>query len=228
MVALNMRDYRGRMRLRRCAPLVALCGVSLLGMSPAVAAPSVVKAAVPSNWVHHVESPWAWFTPAHWVDSHGANDLNISSPTGSRWAKFGFSGAIYYNTLTPRGNAEKWFRDLRRNYRTGSVHSFGLYSMPLRSDKYTRIGPIRAVAPPSGFGQAWTQSLTFKGVRTDGVPIQGEMFMEYAANPPSAFDPYGNAGESFRVNAAPTRGYSSSINTLRIVQQHVTYCGSIC
>src|SRR4051794_23231216 len=80
-------------------------------------------------------APWSWWPPAHWVDAHGPYDLNISSPTGARWVKFGFSAAPIANlAATPAQNAAAFFAYLRRNYRLGSVNGPGLYSRGLRSD----------------------------------------------------------------------------------------------
>jgi hypothetical protein len=200
---------------------------SLLAV-PAAAARAATEVQPPNNWHRHVNAPWTWWAPPHWVAAHGANDLNISSPTGALWNKFGFSSATYYNTLKPDANAAQWFHDLRVNQLNGSLNSAGLYSFALRSDHFTSVGAIRQIPAVSGFTLAWEQVATFAGRRTDGVRVKGRLVMDYAANAPSAFDPYGNAGESFQVQAAPTNGFAASLRTLKLVQSLITYCGSVC
>jgi hypothetical protein len=219
------------MRMGKRALSIIIAVAVLVSGGAAIAAPAahnVARVQPPNDWVRHAKAPWTWWTPRHWVAAHGAHDLNISSPTGALWNKFGFSEALYSATLTPAGNAAAWFQYVSANQLQGSLHTAGLYSFPLRSDSYTAIGAIRQIPPVSGFTYAWEQIATFKGRRTDGVRIRGRIVMDYAANPPSAFDPYGNGGESFQVQAAPRQGFANSFNTLKLVQSLITYCGSVC
>ena len=194
--------------------------------SGAVAAP--VGGTVPTNWTRHVDPPWTWYAPAGWIAAHGPYDLNISSPTGAKWNKFGFSAATYDATVTPLANAQQWFAGLRNNYLSTARNGPGLYSTALRSARFTSVGAINRIPPTTEYALAWRQRVEFKGRRLDGKRILGEMVMDYAANPPTAFDPFGNAVESFQVRSAPRHGFDASLRTLRTVQRLIFYCGSVC
>lgn len=109
------------------------------------------------------------------------------------------------------------------NYRTGSTHSVGLYSMPLASDHYTSIGATTAHTPTiAGYGTDFRKQVTFAGTRSDGVRIRGEMVMDYTESV------YGDIGiESFQVHAAPRNGYATTITMLRTIQHCIAYTGSL-
>jgi hypothetical protein len=206
------------MRLRRT--------FTLLMVATAVAIPAGVASAgqIPNNWVHHQAAPWSWWTPPHWVDAHGPYDLNISSPTGERWVKFGFSGdPVFSYQPTPLENARHFFRYLRQNYLHGSLNGPGLYSIGLRSDRYTDIGAI-TVHPRTidGYSRDYRQRVTFTGTRHNGARIRGEMVMDYVESN------FGDSGiESFTVRSALRSGYDTTIRQLRTISQHIAYTGSL-
>ena len=223
MAGTNGCSYRRRVsRLTRCLLVVGLCAGTVAAPTMATAAPS--GASIPTNWVHHAETPWSWWTPPGWVDAHGTYDLNLSSPTGADWVKFGFSGDPVFSYLpTPRANAQHFFTYLLNNYGSGSINTPGLYSMPLRSDRYTDVSAI-TVHPPtiSGYSNDFRQRATFVGVRNDGVRIRGELVMDYVESV------YGDSGiESFQVRSAPRRGFTDTIGKLRKIQHFITYTGSL-
>ncbi|MBK5233805.1 MAG: hypothetical protein JJE13_12600 [Thermoleophilia bacterium] len=55
-------------------------------------APAPGSAALPSNFERHSETYWVWYGPGSWFASSGKNDLNIASPTGQLWEKYGAGG----------------------------------------------------------------------------------------------------------------------------------------
>lgn len=209
-----------------------LCALAVAGtVAPVAAQPARHGASLvlpPTGWHRHVSAPWVWWTPRHWVAAHGPYDLDISSPTRAKWVKYGYSGAPYFASLTPAANAKKWFHDLLANYRDGSRKGPGLYSRALASDHYTALGTIHQVPAMRGYALQWRQTAQFVGRRADGVLIQGEMVLDYAENPPSGFDVFGNAAESQQVRAAPATRFTTSIGTLRLIQRLIHYCGGTC
>ncbi|HET7668611.1 MAG TPA: hypothetical protein VFK56_21610, partial [Mycobacterium sp.] len=72
--------------MRGARAFVAACvaGVTVVSALPAGAVDP------PGNWSRHVDQPWAWYAPQGWIAAAGPYDLNISSPTGVKWVKFGF------------------------------------------------------------------------------------------------------------------------------------------
>jgi hypothetical protein len=165
------------------------------------------EGALPSNFKRHQEQYWVWFGPPRWVASSGKNDLNISSPTGTLWNKYGAGGAICPAT------ASVWFQALRSNYRRTAGAGFGLYSRPLRGARFTSVGPIREL------GQAYyRQRAEWAGRTRRGTPIRGEMIMDIFVV--DIFS--GTCGQRFQVRGAPQRGNARSIRLLRQVQSTIT------
>lgn len=178
----------------------------------------------PGDWTRHVDRPWTWYAPDGWVAAAGPYDLNISSPTGVKWVKYGFSEAPVDVTKTDAANAATWFAYWRAQMRQGSVNApAGLYSKILASDTYTAIGAIQQLPAAQLYRTRWRQRVTFAGVRPSGHRIRGEMVMDYTVSV------YGDsAAESFQIRSAPRRGYDAVIGTLRLVQQLIFYCGTVC
>jgi len=207
------------MRRRRLIPVVGLCALALLaGATPGQAAPT--GATVPTNWVHHAEAPWSWWSPPRWVDAHGVYDLNISSPTGAQWAKFGFSQAlVLVPGGTPEQNAGAWF-----DYWAGRLRGTAdLYGRGLAAMHYTSVSAI-AEQPPTipGYSDLFRIRLTYAGRAVDDTRIRGELVMDYVE---SAFGDIGI--ESYKARAAPRRTFDDNIGKLRKIHRFVTYTGSL-
>ena len=206
--------------MRGARTFVAACvaGLTVLSALPAGAV------APPGNWTRHEDPPWAWYAPDGWIAASGANDLNISSPTGSKWVKFGFSAAPVDATQTDPANAAAWFAYWRTQMAQSSINAFGgLYSKPLASDHYTAIGAIQQLPATQFYRTRWRERVTFTGVRPNGHRIRGEMVMDYSVST------YGDSGvESFQIRSAPRSVYDDVIGTLRLVQQLIFYCGTTC
>jgi hypothetical protein len=178
----------------------------------------------PGNWTRHEDPPWAWYAPDGWIAAAGPNDLNISSPTGSKWVKYGFSAAPVDPTRTDAANAAAWFAYWRTQMRQTSINAFGgLYSKPLASDRYTAVGPIVQLPAQTLYRTRWRQRVTFAGVRPNAHRIRGEMVMDYSVSV------YGDSGaESFQIRSAPKRTFDDSVGQLRLVQSLIFYCGGTC
>lgn len=204
-----------------------LCAIAVAVPSAATAAPSHTAAATatpPGDWVRHVNPPWTWYAPSGWIAAYGPYDLNISSGTGTRWVKYGFSAAPVDAAKTDAANASSWFTYWRNNELAASLTNSGvLYSRQLASDAFTNIGAVRQLTTTQGYRSRWRQWVTFKGIRTNGKRIRGELVMDYAVGTYGDF-----AAESFQVRAAPRRVYDDVISTLRLVQQLIFYCGDVC
>lgn len=206
--------------MRGARTFVAACvaGLTVLGALPAGAVDP------PGNWTRHEDPPWTWYAPDGWIAAAGANDLNISSPTGSKWVKFGFSAAPVDATQTDAANAAAWFAYWRTQMAQSSINAFGgLYSKPLASDRYTALGAIQQLPATQLYRTRWRERVTFAGVRPSGKRIKGEMVMDYSVSV------YGDSGaESFQIRSAPRRTFDDVVGQLRLVQQLIFYCGSVC
>jgi hypothetical protein len=178
----------------------------------------------PGDWERHVDRPWTWYAPQGWIAAAGPYDLNISSPTGVKWVKFGFSAAPVDATKTDAANAAAWFAYWPAHMRSGSVTApAGLYSKILASDRYTGLGAIQQLPATQLYRTRWRERVTFAGVRPNSKRIKGEMVMDYSVSV------YGDSGaESFQIRSAPKRVYGDVIGTLRLVQQLIFYCGTTC
>lgn len=201
--------------------LVALAGCLvgvLAAVMPAQAAPA--GSTIPTSWVHHAEAPWSWWSPPNWVDAHGVNDLNISSPTGALWAKFGFSQAlVLVPGGTPAQNASAWF-----TYWAGQLRGTpDMYGRGLAAMHYTSVGDITELpATIPGYSDDFRVRLTYAGRAVDDTRIRGELVMDYVESG------YGDIGiESYKSRAAPRRIFDDSIGKLRKIHRFVTYTGSL-
>jgi len=213
---------------KRLLALLA-CGLVLSGVAvaPASATPTATSlnaADPPGDWDRHVDDPWTWYAPQGWIAAAGPYDLNISSPTGVKWVKFGFSAAPVDMTQTDAANAVAWFAYWRDQLAASSINgSNGLYSKPLASARYTAVGAVRQLAAQTPYRTRWRQRVEFKGTRLNGKRILGEMVMDYSV------DAVGDAGaESFQIRSAPRRTFDNTIGQLRLVQSLIFYCGSVC
>ena len=210
------------MRRGRLSRLVGLCALALLATvlpaSSSSAAPT--GGGVPTNWEHHAEAPWSWWSPPNWVDAHGPYDLNISSPTGALWAKFGFSQALVLVAGgTPRQNAAAWFSYWSGHLRgTADMYGRGLVSM-----RYTDSTPI-SVHPPTipGYSNDYRIRAGYVGHAVDGTRIRGELVMDYVESS------FGDIGiESYKARATPRAVFDDQIGKLRTIHRFVAYTGSL-
>ena len=205
MHADGLPDTRIRRSVAVSAILLVLLAVSMLGQVKSS------DAAVPSNFKRHVEQYWVWYAPRDWVASSGKYDLNISSPTGTLWNKYGYSALVCPNS------ASQWFDYLRTSFRKGSGGGFGLYSKPLGSARYTSIGKAHKLGP--AYGDAYFREKDLWAGRTkSGKRVQGEIVMDVFVV--DAFS--GSCGQRFQARGAPVKGNAASIRTLRKVQSTIT------
>lgn len=198
--------------MRRLVITLALISVAAFAPAASNAASqghhaSIAAREIPSDFRRHEETYWAWYAPKSWVASSGKNDLNISSPTGTLWNKYGVSG------LVCPGTADQWFRYLRENYRDTAKGGFGLYSRPLKGAHFTKVGKTRRRDT-----YYWRQTVNWAGKRRSGTKIKGEMVMDIFVV--DAFS--GVCGQRFQVRGAPAKGFGRSIKTLRAVQSTIT------
>jgi len=170
-----------------------------------VVAPSPASAAVPRDFVRHEVTHWTWYGPRGWIESEGANDLIVTSPTGTQYLHYGAGGApcTYPGVWsTPK----EFFSYMRRGYLKGARSNFGLYSRGIKHARYTKVGRISKVGP-----NYLRQTSTYTGKRGK-TPIRGELVLDFFYVSP------GVCGERQQVRAAPAKGYSKSVKTLRKVQ----------
>lgn len=194
----------GRLRLGLIGALAALLlALVVTGVAP----PQDSSAAIPSNFRRHQELYWVWYGPESWGASSGKYDLNISSPTGTLWNKYGAGGVVC------PASAGQWFKSLRDNYQSTAGQGFGLYSKPLKSARFTKIGGIRKLDT-----YYFRQTVKWLGRRRNGARIKGEMVMDVFVV--DLFS--GVCGQRFQVRGAPARGYGKSIRLLRTIQSTVT------
>ncbi|MGK2956178.1 MAG: hypothetical protein ACSLFI_10985 [Solirubrobacterales bacterium] len=177
---------------------VVLCCALLFS---AAAPPPQASGALPSNFVRHKEANWVWYGPESWFASSGANDINVASPTGKLWLKFGSGGVVCPNS------AGEWFRSLRNNYRDTAGGGFGLYSKPLRTARFTSIGRIQQLDTVY-----FRQKTKWVGRKRNGQQIRGELTMDVFA-----VDSFGTCGQRFLSIGAPSRGNARSLRLLRTV-----------
>ena len=204
-----MREHKRGVEFR-WLPILAAALVSLALVIPMLA-PTPSGAAYPSSFRRHQEQYWVWYAPRSWIASSGKYDLNISSATGTRWNKYGYSAVVCYNPAA-------WFKYLRNNYRDTAGAGFGLYSKPLSRTHFPRIGRIKQL-PKARYGPAYfRQKLLWTGRRKgSGQVIRGEMIMDIFA-----IDSFGNCAQRFQTRGAPARGNAASIRLLRLVQSTIT------
>jgi len=203
--ALNLEEDPGRARMAVAALVLTLVtAVFALGLSGPL--PSTADAGVPSNFKRHQEQYWVWYAPGDWIAASGKNDLNISSPTGKLWNKYGAGGVVCPNT------ADDWFRYIRNNYRDTAKAGSGIYSRPLFGTHFTKVG--KTVQDQQYF---WHQIVKWAGKRGNGKVVRGEMGMTIQ------YDPYSGACvQTLQTRGAPAKGNAASIKLLRTVQRTIT------
>ena len=176
----------------------------VLALLLTAAAPPPSSGALPKNFVRHQESNWVWYGPKSWFASSGPNDINIASPTGTLWEKFGAGGAVCPNS------ADEWFTNLRNNYRDTAGNGFGLYSKPLKTARFTSIGRIRNLSNAT-FPQYFRQKNKWVGRKRNNRQIRGELTMDIYA------DRFGTCGQQFLSIGAPAKGNARSLRLLRTI-----------
>jgi len=195
-----MQDSAGAFpSLRGGLALIPVLAVVLL--LSAAFGPGSAAAGLPDNFERHKENNWVWYGPGDWVASSGQNDINISSPTGKLWIKFGASGVICPNS------ADEWFTGLRNSYRNTAGAGFGLYSRPLKTARYSSIGPTREIST-----NYFRQKDKWVGRKRNGQQIRGEFTMDVFA-----IDGLGTCGQQFLSIGAPSKGNAPSLKLLRTV-----------
>ena len=163
------------------------------------------SAAVPKGFVRHEAAHWTWYGPANWVASEGANDLYLSSPTGTQYLHYGAGAAPcayppYYS------DAPGYFSLVLNSYKSTAGQPFSLYSKGIKKDRYTKVGAINTIGT-----NYLRQTSKFTGKRGKKV-IRGEIIIDFFAVD------YGTCGSRQQVRAAPASGYKKSIKTLRNAQ----------
>ena len=100
------------------------------------------SAAVPKGFVRHEAAHWTWYGPANWVASEGANDLYLSSPTGTQYLHYGAGAAPcayppYYS------DAPGYFSLVLNSYKSTAGQPFSLYSKGIKRPATPRWAPSR-------------------------------------------------------------------------------------
>ena len=178
---------------RRLFTFFALLLVAAIPLSAALA--------VPSSFVRHENRYWTWYAPQRWVASYNKNGIDITSPTGTK-----FAGTAFSTLAQCPGNTASFFRQVRSLLKQQDA----LYSKPLRSARYTSVGPVRNAG-----GGDKTQHSTFRGTRPSGTGIRGELDIRLIRQ--------GGCAVVGQASSAPARGYRNSIGTLRQIQNAVFY-----
>lgn len=164
----------------------------------------------PSNFRRHEMQHWTWYGPKNWVAAEGANDLYISSPTGTQYLHYGASAApcIYPPNYS---DVSGFFSFVRNGYLSTAAQNFGLYSHGLRSSRFTSIGAVKQMSPTYV-----RQTSRFTG-KSGGTAIKGEMVLDFFVVDAAS----GVCGERQQVRSAPTKGYANSVRLLRKVQTFI-------
>ncbi|MEI6621690.1 MAG: hypothetical protein WCP28_07275 [Actinomycetes bacterium] len=165
--------------------------------------PSAEAAGPPKGFTRHEITHWTWYGPSGWINSEGANDLYVMSPTGTSFLHYGASAA-------PCGNPPDFFAWVRGNYLSAAGAKFDLYSKGLKGARYTKIGLVQTITP----NLAYRETSTFQGKRGKKV-IKGELIIDYFAVS------YGVCGERQQVHSTNAVGYAKSLKVLRSVQQFI-------
>jgi hypothetical protein len=211
--------------MRRSVGIALAAGLTaVMAAGPAAARPAPAAGTVPAGWVHHAESPWSWWTPKQWVDAHGNNDLDISSPTGDDWVVFNFSAAPVANAAaTPEQNALSFMQQWLSAYQQESASEAALYSLPMAGAKYTSVSKISDNPPTiSGYSDDYRVTAHFVGIRADKVPVRGEIVVDYVESAEA------DTGiQSTQIRSAPRHGFATTVKTLRTVQHFIAYTGSL-
>ena len=165
------------------------------------AVPIAAALAVPSSFQRHENRYWTWYAPKHWSASFGKQGIDITSPTGTKLA-----GTAHATNGPCPGSTAQYFNQVRSVLK----QQHGLYPKPLRSARYTSVGSIRRI------GGDEFQHATFRGTRTSGGAIRGEVNLRLLRSG-------GACGLIGDVSSAPARGFAGSIRTLRQIQRAIFY-----
>jgi hypothetical protein len=191
------------MRSLRGTSAIAIMAIAAIGFAGAAEA-----ATPPGNFKRHENSHWTWYAPKGWGAAFGANDIYISSPTGSLYLHYGAGGTPcsyppYYSSVAG------FFALIRNSYKQNAKKNFDFYSHGLSSSRYTNVGPARQIR--AGY---FRQISTFQGKRPNGQQIKGEMVLDLFAVDASS----NVCGERQQIRSAPANGIAQSLKLLRIVQ----------
>lgn len=222
---------KGRVNPRgRTGIIFAILFVSFGLMGSMILTPSST-AATPDdfpNFRRHQEQYWVWFGPPRWIASSGLNALNISSPTGVLWNKYEEGGIIcpkpaaHWSRKLKRKHARTWFRQLRRFYRKGAKHGFGIYSHPMRQARFTKVKKVRKL-PEAAYGPSYfRQRIRWTGRRKRGRKvIRGQLILDMF----KLYDPaagIGVCGQRVQARGAPARRNAKKLKKLRFIQTTIT------
>ncbi len=173
----------------------------------AVCAAGAGAATPPGNFKRHENRYWTWYAPKGWGAAIGANDIYISSPTGTLFLHYGAGGVPcsyppYWTTVNG------YFSVVRNSYLQNAGKSFDFYSHPLRTARFTNVA-TRQIR-----NNYFRQVARFQGRRPNGQQIKGEMVLDLFAVDPSS----NVCGERQQVRSAPANGIGRSLRLLRTVQ----------
>ena len=156
--------------------------------------------AVPNSFVRHENRYWTWYAPRRWVAASGASAIRISSPTGTKFNDYQVGAVPCVQ------NVAAFFRSIRAQIKNQG----GLYTRPLRSARYTAVGPLRRR------GNYYKQGALFRGVRRSGGAVKGQVELDLTKSQ------FGCSGTG-QVRGAPQRGYARSLRTLNAIQNALKY-----
>ncbi len=186
--------------------------ITSMGTAQAAAPPVDAVAAPnpPSNFRRHEMAHWTWYGPKNWVAAEGANDLYVSSPTGTQYLHYGASAApcMYPPNYS---DVPGFFSFVRNSYLSAASQNFGFYSHGLRSARFTSIGAVKQVSPTYV-----RQTSRFTG-KSGGTAIKGEMVLDFFVVDATS----GVCGERQQVRSAPAKGFKNSVKLLRQVQTFI-------
>jgi hypothetical protein len=151
------------------------------------------------NVQRHENRYWVWYAPHGWVDTHSANGIDISSPTGTFIVSFGFAP-------TPGPVSFRQVRQLLLDTDSLDLH-------PLRKDHFTDIGR------PFSFAGGQRQVAEWAAIRRDrGEHVRGVVKIDIFNNPAAGtyFFEAGNYG-------APRGSFQRIEPTLKFVLGHIVY-----
>ncbi|MFN8159872.1 MAG: hypothetical protein U0R52_02345 [Solirubrobacterales bacterium] len=193
------------MRRIRGSGAIATLAVAVIGLGVAGTA---AAATPPGNFKRHENRYWTWYAPKGWGAAYGANDIYITSPTGTLFLHYGAGGTPctyppYYNSVGG------FFSLVRKSYLQNRRKNFDLYSHPLAGASFTNVSGIRQIQ--QGY---FRQVSRFQGRRPNGERIKGEMVLDLFV-----VDAFSNVcGERQQVRSAPVNGNAKALKLLRIVQ----------
>ncbi len=195
-----------------CIAVAATGTITSTTVAHAAAAPAIATSSPnpPSNFRRHEMTHWTWYGPRTWVAAEGANDLYVSSPTGTQYLHYGASAApcVYPPNYS---DVPGFFSFVRNGYLSTAAANFGLYSHGLRSARFTSIGAIKQISPTYV-----RQTSRFTG-RSGRTAVKGEMVLDFFVVDAAS----GVCGERQQVRSAPAKGFKASVSLLRKVQTFI-------